>query len=203
MLRRAGNFLLTVLLGGLLVILPIVLILQALNWLLHWLLDVFAPLTRFTDEVLGESGLPPEMLSVLAIVLLCFTVGLLVRTTLGQWLQRQIERWFLTHLPGYEMLRDLFASLKPGEKRSFSKPVLVDLGNDAARVYGFVTDQYREDQFAVFIPTSPSPLNGYVVQVPGARLEFLQCPAETVMQSVLGCGIGSGAVVQGGAYAPR
>ncbi|MBT8138640.1 MAG: DUF502 domain-containing protein [Gammaproteobacteria bacterium] len=197
MFQKAGKFLTTILIGGLVVILPVIVIFQAIRWLTRWLLGAFEPLTTLTDNTLGQIGLPAEVLSLFAILVACFAVGLLVRTAMGQWLQRLVERWFLARIPGYEMLRDLFAQLQPAEKREFSRPVLLTLGSESIQVYGFVTDSYGEGHYAVFLPTSPSPLNGYVLQVHESQLEFLQCSADKVMQSVLGCGMGSSDIING------
>ena len=196
MTRKILNFISTSLLGGLVVILPMVIIYQVFAWLLRWILEAFSPVTLFTSTVFNSSIVPPALLGMLAIVLLCFLVGLLVRTTVGKWLHRNSERWLLDHIPGYEMLKNLFAQLQPDQKRSFSRPVLVTLNSNSVRVYGFITDQHDGDLYTVFIPTSPSPLNGYVIQVSIEQLEFLESSAETVMQSVIGCGIGSQEIMQ-------
>jgi len=196
MLQKIVNFTGTCLLGGLVVILPLVIIYRVFSWLLQWILGAFAPVTVFTSSVFDSSTLPPALLGVLAIVLLCFLVGLLVRTTVGKWLHSSSERFLLDHIPGYAMLKKVFAQLQPEQKQSFSSPVLVRFDSVPATVYGFVTEKHDRDLYTVFIPTSPSPFNGFVVHVAPQQLEFLHNSSETVMQSVIGCGLGSREILQ-------
>lgn len=60
---------------------------------------------------------------------------------------------------------------------------------------GFITDQYGEDGYAVFIPTSPGPMNGFVVQTSSAHLKFLDIDKEELMKTVIACGVGSASMM--------
>lgn len=119
-----------------------------------------------------------------------------MKTTWGKWLHERLEYWFLARVPGYKMLKELFTKLKPQEEQKFSKPVLVHFDKSDQEFLGFVTEEYEGDRYAVFIPTSPSPMNGFVVQTDVSKLRFVNVSAESMMKTVISCGVGSAALVK-------
>lgn len=190
-MKKFKHLVFTAFLGGLVVILPVVILLKLFIWLLNWITGIIQPLTGFIIATTQSSVYAAELISLSCILLACFLTGLLVRTAWGNWVHGFTERWFLERLPGYKMLKEIFTHLKPEENRSFSKPVMISLDKSKNYFMGFITDQYGDDQYAVFIPTSPSPVNGFVVQTSGEHLKFLDTDTENVMKTVISCGVGS------------
>lgn len=182
-------------LGGLVVILPVVILLKLFIWLLAWFSNFIQPLT---DLILSRALINvyiAEIVSLSSILLVCFFTGLLVKTAWGRWIHHLTERWFLERIPGYKTLKELSAQLNPEPDRVFSRPVLVTLDKKQNYFMGFITDQYGEDGYAVFIPTSPSPMNGFVVQTSSAHLKFLDIDKEELMKTVIACGVGSASMM--------
>ena len=157
----------TIFLGGLAVILPVAILVKVFIWLFYW--------------ATGAAS----------ILLICVLIGLLVRTTWGKWIQSLTERWFLERIPGYKTLKELLSNIQPNQKRDFSRPVLISLDKSENYFLGFITDQYDDNRYAVFIPTSPSPVNGFVVQTNSEHIKFVNTKAESMMKTVISCGVGS------------
>lgn len=190
-MQRAQQFFKTLLIGGFVVIMPSVVLVKIFLWLLGWLTQAIAPVTGLIASATQHNQLIAQALAVMSIVLGCFFIGLIVQTRAGKWFQQRVENTFLSRLPGYTILRDLFSQLQPDQKRSFSRPVLFSWDRQENYLLAYITDEYDDDRFAIFLPTSPSPLNGYVVQTTREHLKFLDTSAEQVMQVVIGCGVGS------------
>ncbi|MFT7223803.1 MAG: putative membrane protein [Cellvibrionaceae bacterium] len=194
-MKRLKKFFITTVIGGLIVILPITILVKFFIWLLEWLAQLIAPITSILFAATQINVYLAQVLSFLIVLLTCFFVGITVKTAWGKWVHESLEYWFLSRLPGYKLLSELFAKLKPEGKQKFSKPVLVRLTTEQNELFGFIMDEYGNDRYAVFIPTSPSPMNGFVVQVGMENIRFVNVSVETMMKSVLACGVGSSNIV--------
>ena len=190
-MKKLKQFILTVFLGGLAVILPVAILFKLFVWLFDWASDTIQPLTNYIIKTTQLTPLLAEALSASSILFICFGVGLVVKTTWGKWLQNLTERLFLGRIPGYRTLKELLSKIQPDQKRDFSRPVLISLDKSENYFLGFVTDQYDDDHYAVFIPTSPSPVNGFVVQTDIEHIKFVDTKSETMMKTVISCGVGS------------
>lgn len=195
-MEKIKQFILTVFLGGLTVILPVAILYQVFKWLFGWLTQMIEPLTSLIINATKTNQLISEILAVVSLLLLCFFVGLFVKTTWGKLIQSLTEHWFLERIPGYKTLKELLSNLQPDQERAFSKPVLITLDKSENYFLGFVTDQYDDDRYAVFIPTSPSPVNGFVVQTTRSHIKFVDTPSESMMKTVLSCGVGSSEIMK-------
>jgi len=86
MIKKLKNFLITTLLGGVIVILPIVILFAVVSWLFNFVTSLIQPLT---DVLIARSDFK-ELIAdgiVIAIILcVCFFVGMVVRTRLGRFL---------------------------------------------------------------------------------------------------------------------
>lgn len=190
-MSKIKKFFTTVLLGGFLAILPITIVLNILLWLIRWITNIIEPLTRLILTATHTDRLIAEFLSFALIISACFFIGLFIKTNAGKWLQDKAEQGLLGRIPGYKMLKELSVQLQSGTQRSFSKPVLFSLDKNDNYFIGYITEEYGEDQYAVFIPTSPSPMNGYVIQTNIDHLKFLDISAEKAMKIIVSCGVGS------------
>lgn len=193
---KIKHFITTAIIGGLVVILPIAILLKLFIWLFQWVTQLIAPVTGLVIAATQANDVLAQLLSIALILTSCFFLGVLVKTSWGKWAYESIEYWFLTRLPGYKMLKDLFTKLQPQSEQKFSKPVLVHFDQGEQEFLGFVTEEYGDDRFAVFIPTSPSPMNGFVVQTDASKIRFVNVSAESMMKTVIACGVGSADLIE-------
>jgi uncharacterized membrane protein len=109
-----------------------------------------------------------------------------------QFLERQLDRLPLLRLL-HTSLKDLMSAFV-GEKRRFSKPVLVDLSADGrVKVVGFVTRDSlerfgRPDDVAVYFPQAYN-FAGQLVIVPRTALTALTADASEVMAFIVSGGV--------------
>jgi uncharacterized membrane protein len=184
-MKFAREFLVNALLGGLLIVVPIYL---AVLVLLKGMKSVAALLRPFT--MLLPDWLPAENLLSLALVLVvCFLLGVAVRTRVGRTLRERIEKSLFERLPGYALFRSLTQRLAGEGRESAWKPALVEI--EEALVPAFIIEELDDGRFTVFVPSVPTPFAGAVYILTPERVHALDVPFTQAIQSVSRWGSGS------------
>lgn len=187
-LRR---FIITTIIGGLVVILPITLLIAVARLIFNFITGIVEPIGNLFDFSDDVSRLVIRLLSLIIVILVFFLVGLLVRTELGNKLFIHIEERWLMQLPFYKVIRDTVRQFIGVEKMPFSQVVLADVFGDGVWMTGFVTDEHADGYYTIFVPTAPNPTNGFVFHIHESKIKFLESKTEDAMSSIIGLGIGS------------
>ncbi len=201
-MSRIRSFVLLTLLGGLAVIMPLIVFLVLLRWLAGLLAEITAPLSATLGETLG-SGEPLPLVAVLALLLvLCFVIGLLVRTRLGAFAHRRVDALFGRFAPGYRAVRDtvvqLIGSADADALRGEVALVAVYGHQAPARQIGIVTARHGDGVFTVYVPTAPVPTQGFVYHLPADCVRLLpEVRVADAMRVVFACGAGAAEVLCG------
>lgn len=148
------------------------------------------------DRVLGMHIPGLGVILTLAVVGL---TGLLVRNVLGQ---RVLSIWesILQHIPFvnsiYKGVKQVSDSLLTGSGNSFRKVLLVRYPHPQAWSLAFQTslpgeviDRFDEEYVAVFIPTTPSPVNGFYFYVRKADTIELDMTVDVALRSIVSMGV--------------
>jgi len=195
-MEKTRSFLRTTLLGGLVVILPATIVALVFRWLFYKVTDWIQPLT---DLILAHAGLPEIFadLIVLAVMLLiCFLLGMLVRTSLGRMLFEGLESRVLKAAPGYTLIKETVNQFLGRKKSPFSSVALVRIFDGPALATAFVTDEHENGGYTVFVPTGPNPTSGQIFHLPARCVHPLEgIGVEQAMRSIISCGAGSAPVV--------
>lgn len=183
---------------GLLVWVPLGITLWVLN-LTIGIMDstlLLLPAQWYPDRVLGIHIPGVGIILTLAVVLL---TGLLMRNVFGQYLWVQWEKAML-HVPFvgsiYKGVKQVSDSLLSGSGNSFRKVLLVRYPHPQAwalafqtSVPGEVVDQFEDEYVAVFIPTTPSPVNGFYFFVRKADTIELDMTVDVALRSIVSMGV--------------
>ncbi len=201
MLKRIKNFLKTTLLGGIIVILPTIILVFAFKWLFGFVADAIRPLT---DLVVGNIDLPDRYdqsiatLIVLAVIITCcFLVGLFVRTRIGRWIYNGFEGSVLSKAPGYKMIKETVNQFLGKKESPFSSVALVQIFENDTKVTAFITDRHDDGTITVFVPTGPNPTSGFIYHLDQKYVHPVEVSVEDAMRSVISCGAGSDALIKG------
>jgi uncharacterized membrane protein len=179
------EFLANALVGGLLIVLPIYLAVLVLLKGMQSVAALVRPLT-----VLVPAWLPAENLLSLAFVLVvCFLIGIAVRTRVGRILRERIERSLFEKLPGYALFRSLTQRLAGEGRESTWTPALVEI--EEALVPAFIIEELEDGRFTVFVPSVPTPLAGAVYILSRERVHALDVPFTQAISSISRWGSGS------------
>lgn len=194
-MKRIQNFIKTTLLGGIVVILPSIILFFAFGWLFNKINNSTKPLSQFLADNLTLPNQFDDIIATLMVFFIiifgCFIVGLFVRTRLGSWILDMIERQLLNKAPGYKMLRETIHQLFGKNKVLFSQVVLAQIYGNETLVTGFVTDTHDNGIVTIFVPTGPNPTSGFVYHLHEKYIHPQDIPVEEAMRSIISCGMGS------------
>lgn len=189
--KNIGRFFMTTVIGGLIVILPISIFIILFRLVVGILLDIIAPVSNLLHF---DAVYPKWMADLLAIVIITtvfFVIGLVVRLNWGNALVQWIERTYLEKIPFYTTIRETVQQFTGKSNSPFSRVVMADVFGNDTRMLGFVTDEFGEDMYSIFVPTGPNPTNGFVFHVKEHQLEFIDVKSEDAMRSIIAVGAGT------------
>ena len=199
-MSRLRNFVITTLIGGFLVLLPLAIFILTIKLLLGLVVGLLAPLTNL---IIKEFDLPiPDFLvSLIAfaiIIILCFIIGLAVKTQIGRRSFRHVEKTYLLRLPLYGVIKETVQQFTGAKKMPFSDVVLVDVFSNGTRMTGFITDEHDSGNITVFVPTGPNPTNGFIFHVRENQIERLDQNVKTddALRTIIGVGVGSAKIMK-------
>ena len=155
-MKKALAFAGTACLTGLLIIIPIYL---AILLLLKGMKSVVGLVRPFA--LLLPEWIPAEkLLSLLLVLLICFIIGVIVRTRAGQAARERIEKSFFERIPGYALLRSLTQQITKDTQETVWKPALAEI--EDALVPAFIIEEFEDGRFTIFVPSIPTPFAGAV-----------------------------------------
>lgn len=171
-----------------------------------WVLDLTITTMDQTLLLLPENWHPDRVLGLhipgLGIILTLAVVGvtgLLMRNVFGRRLWEHSERAML-HVPFfgsiYKGVKQVSDTLLSGNGNSFRNVLLVRYPHPDAwslafqtSVPGEVEDQLADEHVAVFIPTTPSPVNGFYFFVRKADTIALDMSVDVALRAIVSMGV--------------
>ena len=187
-MKRLQQFVITTLIGGFVVLLPIVIVVLVGKVLIQFVDKAVTPLTNLVEWEIP--GVLLDLIAMVAIILFCFLVGLFIRTRMGMSVFRYIEKEWLELIPVYSTIRDIVQQFSGAKKTPFKQVVVLDPFGTGTEMTGFVTDEHDE-HCTVFVPTAPNPTNGFIFHIRKDKLRWLNKKTEDAMRTVVGMGVGS------------
>jgi uncharacterized membrane protein len=177
------------LINGLLIVVPIYLALLLLLKAMQSLVGLVRPLAALLPDWMPAE----DILALLLVLVLCFLVGVAVRTPIGRAARERMEKSLFQRIPGYAVFRGLAQQLSGESRDSAWKPALVEI--EDALVPGFIIEELDDGQLTVFVPSVPTPLAGAVYVLRRERVHPLDVPFTSAIQVVSKWGSGSKALV--------
>lgn len=138
-------------------------------------------------------------LGVILTVVILLVTGLIVRNVLGQQLLLLWEG-ILRHIPFvsaiYNSVKQVSDTLLSGDNKAFGKVLLVRYPHAATwslafqtSVPGGVSKQLGDEYVGVFIPTTPSPVNGFYFFVRKADTIELDISVDVAFKAIISMGV--------------
>ncbi len=183
------SFLKATLVGGLMFLVPVVLVAVVLRHALQFADKLATPLAAVLP-VSHVGGVGVVTLVAIAILLaIAFLAGLLARTALGRRVTHWFEESLLGGLPQYRMVKSLADGLTQLESGGEMRPVL--MRGDEGWMLGYQMEELPNGWRVIFLPASPTPMSGNVMYVEASRVKPLDLSMVDAMQLVKRLGIGS------------
>jgi uncharacterized membrane protein len=184
-MKLLREFLVSTIVGGLLVLLPAYIAVLLLLKGVQTLFALVQPLAVLLPAAAPAKGL----LSLLLLLGVCFAVGLLVRLPAGRALRDRVQARLFARLPGYALVRSLTQRVVGRGEDGAWVPALVEI--EDALVPAFVIEEIDDGRCTVFVPSVPTPLAGAVYILERSRVHPLDVPFTVAMQSISRWGSGS------------
>ena len=196
--RNTLTFLVSTTIAGLLLLVPLVL----LGVLAFFAYDFLVELARNSgiDLPFGEfvDGLIIGLGALLAVVLLCFGVGLVLRTSLGSTLESRYDGLLEKYVPVAAMLRNLVMQIVGSREEVLKlKPAEVSLYGSSARQYALIVEELPGGRVVVFVPSVPAATLGQLYVLPIAEVTLLDTPVQELLNAVTQWGAGSSLMYPG------
>lgn len=139
---------------------------------------------------------------IIALILVCF-VGVLLASYVGKTLWRLTENFIMNTpvlkrvYPYIKQVTDFFLTQEDSKKKMFSRVVAVEYPRKGIWSLGFVTgsgfrnvvNNYKREFLTVFIPTTPTPVTGFVVTVPKKLVIDLDMTMEEALRFLISGGV--------------
>jgi uncharacterized membrane protein len=194
---KLKSFLMTSLLGGVVVILPVAILASVTIWIFRLVTGLIEPLTRLLIKDSQVNEYAADFIVIILIMVACFFVGVLVRTRLGEFFYRLIENRILKLAPGYSMIKETVLQIFGSKKDSpFSSVALAQIFGNETLVTAFITDSHSDGSYTLFVPTGPNPTSGLIYHLEGKYVHPVEIPVQDAMRSIISCGAGSSKLMQ-------
>jgi len=191
------QFIKSTLFGGLVVILPITIIAFFIKWIFQVITDLIQPLTNYAIQTHHMPEYVADSIIVGMIILVCFIVGLMVQTTIGNYLHRLFDDIFQKVAPGYRMVKEVVVQIfGSSESSPFSNGEIAKVklfGVDCpTEVTALITDRHSDGSFTIFMATGPNPTSGNIFHVSQEQVTLCpHIPLDSAMRTIIACGAGS------------
>src|SRR5262245_2298337 len=180
----------TTIVGGFLVILPIVLTIVLIAKAVAGLRVVIAPLAAS----LPGGPVIATVIATVAVLVACFVTGTVARTRGGERAWHALEHGVLERLPGYDLVRGLSRRALGQAHGKGSGPALAAF--DDALVPAFVVEEHADGRYTVFVPAVPTPAVGALYIMDRDRVHVLDVPFTHAVRCISQWGTGSGELLR-------
>jgi uncharacterized membrane protein len=193
-LRAITKFLKTTLVGGLLFVLPFVLIVLLVREALRMAALFLEPIAGLIPARRVPGPVVAELLAGAVIVLLCFLTGLFVGTRPGRALNSRLERLVVGQAPWFAFVKSVVRALAGLETKRDISVALARI--QEAWVFAFVVERHANGLFTVFVPSAPTLAAGTIYFMTEDRLRPLDVPVMSAVSCITGLGVGSAELLE-------
>jgi uncharacterized membrane protein len=183
-MRRFRDFLVSSVVGGLLVLVPFYLAILLLLKAAKSLAGLVRPVAGLLPDWLPAD----RLLSLTLVLLVCFLVGSALRTRLGRVARDRVEKSLFERIPGYSVLRSLTQQIAGYGQEKVWQPALAEI--EDALVPAFIIEEFVDGRYTIFVPSVPTPLAGTVYVLGPERVHLLDVPFTVAIKSISRWGAG-------------
>jgi uncharacterized membrane protein len=186
-MRRVYRYLKSTVIGGLVVLVPLVVVAAIAVWAVGTAIAAVRPLiSRLPDTSVGGVSLA-LLAAIVGLLGVCLLAGMFAEATIIRRLTERAERFALA-VPGYALMKSVGANLVGVEGKYAVKTVLVRF--EATWQLGFLMESLADGRHVVFIPGVPGALVGTLHVVAADRVEMLQMSVREALEALGRLGVG-------------
>jgi len=184
-MKKLAQFVLNTLGSGLLVVIPIYLAVLLILKAAASVAGLVRPLSHLVPD-----WVPAErILSLLLVLMICFLIGVAVRTRGGRVARDVIEKTLFERIPGYATIRSLTHRMAGDENERVWRPAFAEI--EEALVPAFIIEEFEDGRYTVFVPSVPTPFTGAVYILEGKRVHPLEISLTQALRVISKWGSGA------------
>ena len=188
-MRIFSRFFKATIVGGLLFMVPLILMVVVLQKGLGLVRKIVVPLAKYFPERTFLGVGMTTILSIAVIVLLCFLFGLVARTAAGKKVRDWLEFTIMGKLPGYALVKGVIQGATGLENEEDVTIALVRI-EDAWQI-GFVVEVHSDGHRTVYLPGVPNPASGSIFYITEDRIRPIDAKMGQMLTVIRHLGIGS------------
>lgn len=179
-MKKLLSFVKTTLLGGLIFLLPLVLLITVIGKGVEIIMNVIEPLhLLFPGESFQKKALV-YVSALFALFLICFLAGIAAKSVLGTHLFEAVDKK-LMKLPGYALFKArVTGNIGSDIDERFRNPVIVTF-KDHSKI-GFLIETTPEGLASVYLPGTPDPWIGSFILVSKAQTKPIHLTMKETLQ---------------------
>ena len=194
-MRIFSGFFKATIVGGLLFMVPLILMVVVLQKGLGLVRKIVVPLAKYFPERTFLGVGMTTILSIAVIVLLCFLFGLVARTAAGKKVRDWLEFTIMGKLPGYALVKGVIQGATGLENEEDVTIALVRI-EDAWQI-GFVVEVHSDGHRTVYLPGVPNPASGSIFYITEDRIRPIDAKMGQMLTVIRHLGIGSKDLLKG------
>jgi uncharacterized membrane protein len=183
---RIVEFLKTAVIGGIIFLVPFVVILIIIAKAFEFMKAFATPFVAFIPFHSVGGILLINLLAIVGILLVCFFAGLFAKSLTADKIVKKLETSVLSKIPIYPFIKGMMGSLPGTAEFEDLKSVLVRL-DDYWQV-AFEIERLDDGRVVIFLPGAPNPLSGAVCIMTEDRVQALNTTMIEVSQNLTGFG---------------
>lgn len=195
-LTRTVEFIRSLFLNGLFILLPITLTFALFRFSFHLLKGWLVPIYSIEPTILKKIPHSEIIIVLLAILLMGFIAKFVVLTALLEIFEKGIQRVPLLRQV-YFGIKQIVHAFTAQDKLSFQQVVLIEFPRQGMYSIGFITGQVSEvispstteKYYNIFIPTTPNPTTGYFICTSEANFSIIDLTRQEAMALIISGGI--------------
>jgi uncharacterized membrane protein len=192
-MRPIWRFIRATFLGGVLFLIPLVLVALVVREALRLASRLVAPMAEMLPAERIGGVIVADGVAVVALLALCFLAGLLVGTRPGHAMAQRLERMVLRKMPGFSLIKSASHSLAGLKEGGDIQPALARI--EDAWALAFVVERHSSGLLTVFVPSAPTPAAGSIYYLTSDRVQLLDVPVPVAVGCVMTLGVGSNALL--------
>jgi uncharacterized membrane protein len=203
-MQNERKSLLSLFVGGLVIVLPVLLLGVAFGAVLQVLTGWARPLFDALPGTVIQSPFLRAVLLTLVIAAFFVLVGFFAQRHIGLRVWRRLEVVLMGRVPFYSALRVLTCGLADSGNKSSMIPALVTVDVPGLQQFGFILERLPDGFCSVFLPSCPNPSSGTLVVVEPARIRELDVPVRDILHCMIRWGHGAaGLLAKDGMFASK
>ena len=193
--KRILELIKTTLVGGILFLVPLILLVILLRQLLQYTDKLLHPIAQLLPAKTIIGVAIPDLLAAVVLIVVAFLAGLLAKTRFGARLGANVEELILKRLPGFKLLKSMTQGITSSTSGS---EVTVALANiDETWQLSFVVERHPNGLLTVFVPSAPTPATGSIFFLKETQVRHLDVSVSAAVKCIMQLGAGSGELLKG------